>query len=183
VGFLALLTPFISGLLAPIQNYFTYKQELSKANQELSLARIQADKEAIISGNEADTNQRGQYLGSVTQPFRQGTFYFFMVPFLISMFFPAFAQVMWQNFAAIPDEFKKLFFLLYSVIWGLPIAKEHVSSLFASVGNAIASRREYKIVLNETKVAAKLRETIFKAGMTQGQWEAVQAAIKAGQEG
>lgn len=182
MGFLAFLTPLLSGIFQPIKDYFAYKQQISQANRDLQLAQIIADKEAIISGNTADTDQRGAYLGSVTRSFRQGTFIFFMVPFMLSMFFPEYAAAMWANFDKIPPEFKQLFFLIYGVIWGLPIAKEHVGLLLSAVGRGLNARREYKIALNETKVAASLRQTLFKQGMTQAQWEAIQVALKAGSE-
>jgi hypothetical protein len=183
VGFLALLGPLLSGLLTPIQNYFSYKQELSKASQELKLAQIAADKEVIISGNKADTDQRSLYINSISQSFRQGTFYWFSAIILYSIIFPSKAQALWNNFELIPQWVQYIYMAMLSVTWGLPIAKENIGLLFSSIGTAVAGRREFKIqklqVINEAKVAEKLRETIFKAGMTQSQWEAVQDAIKA----
>lgn len=180
MGFLAALVPLLTGLAQPFKDYFNYKIQKAKDTQELELARISAEKEAIISGNAADTAQRSNYLNSVTQNFRQWAIIFFFIPFLISMVMPGYAKEMWANFDAIPKDFKQYFFIIYGVILGLPIAKEYFGAFLSSVSSGLASRREFKLALNEAKIAASLRQSIFKAGMTQTQWDAIKAALESG---
>ena len=101
------------------------------------------------------------------------------IPFLLSMIAPEYAKVMWENFSAIPHEFKLLFFSIYGVIWGLPIAKENIGLMFASIGRAVDKRREYK--LNRAAVASKIRSAWFPKGMNQNQVEVLDEALDEGE--
>lgn len=177
---LALLGPIFSGLMQPVKDYLNYKNQELAANRDLKLAQIQADKEAIISGNIADTTQRQNYLNSVTQRFRQGAIIFFMVPFCISMVMPEYAKIMWANFYDIPADFRQFFFIVYGVILGLPIAKDTLGQVVASVGRGIAARREYK--LNRAAIFAGVRSKWFPAGMNQKQVSELDAALDAGEQ-
>lgn len=179
---LAAVLSALSVFAQPIKDYLSYKQKLTESNRELELAKIQADKEAIISGNQAQSNQIQSYLNATSRKFRQGTFYFFMVPFLISMAAPEYAKVMWENFAAIPHEFKLLFFSIYGVIWGLPIAKENVGLMFSSIGRAVEARREYKLKINRDAVFAQVRSKWFPRGMSQTQVADLDGALDAGEK-
>lgn len=180
----AALIPVLSSLISPIKDYFYYKQKVTESNRELELARIQADKEALISGNLAQTTQTQSYLNATTRTFRQGTFYFFMVPFVISMVAPEYAKIMWDNFGAIPHEFKLLFFSIYGVIWGLPIAKENIGQMFSSIGRAVETRREYKLEkakINREAAYAVLRAKLFPQGISQQQVNVFEDAFDAGE--
>lgn len=179
-AFLALLGPIFSGLMRPVKDYLNYKNQELSANRDLKLAQIQADKEAVISGNVADTAQRQNYLNSVTQKFRQGAIIFFMIPFCISMLAPEYAKVMWTNFYDIPADFRQFFFIVYGVILGLPIAKDTLGQVVASVGRGVAARREYK--LNRAKIFALVKSKWFPKGMNQQQVADFDAALDAGEQ-
>jgi len=185
MGILAILGTVFSGLLQPIKDYLTYKSQELAANRELKLAQISADREAVVSGNLADTAQRKNYLDSVTQQFRQGAIVFFMVPFCISMIAPGYAKVMWTNFYDIPADFRQFFFIVYGVILGLPIAKDTLGQVVASVGRGIEARRDYKLEkarINRAAVFAKLNGTLFPKGPSQQQVEYIDAAINEGEK-
>ena len=179
---LPLLSTIFSGLLQPVKDYLNYKNQELSANRELKLAQIQADKEAIISGNLADTNQRQNYLNSVTQQFRQGAIIFFMVPFCISMIAPSYAKIMWANFYDIPADFRQFFFIVYGVILGLPLAKDTVSQAVAAMGRGLDARREYKAKINRAVVFAELINKWFPKGMNQAQVNELDKALDAGEE-
>lgn len=177
---LPLISSLLSGLIQPVKDYLAYKNQELAANRDLKLAQIQADKEAIISGNVADTAQRQNYLNSVTQQFRQGAIIFFMVPFCISMFAPEYAKIMWTNFYDIPADFRQFFFIVYGVILGLPIAKDTLGQVVAAVGRGVEARREYK--LNRAAIFAKVRSKWFPKGMNQTEVRDLDQALDAGEE-
>lgn len=184
-AFLLALMPLLGGLTQPLKDYFGYKQKIAVADQEFKLAALKAQSEAIIAQTTADTNQRAAYLGATTQGFRQGTFYFLVCPVILSIVLPSYAQIMWTNFESIPEWFRVLFVSVYSVIWGLPVAKEYIGGMFASLGNAVSNRREYKLEkarINREAVFAGLRKGIFQKGMTQAQVDVISAALDEGEQ-
>jgi len=177
---LPLLSTLFSGLMQPVKDYLSYKTQELSANRELKLAQIQADKEAIISGNIADTAQRQNYLNSVTQQFRQGAIIFFMVPFCISMIAPSYAKIMWANFYDIPADFRQFFFIVYGVILGLPLAKDTIGQVISSMGRGLEARREYK--LNRAAIFSHVKTKWFPKGMNQLQVADLDQAIDAGEK-
>lgn len=184
MGLLAAIGMLLSNLIQPAKDYLTYKTQELSANRELKLAQIQADKEAVISGNLSDTNQRKNYLDSVTQQFRQGAIIFFMVPFCISMIAPGYAKTMWTNFYDIPADFRQFFFIVYGVILGLPIAKDTLGQVVASVGRGVDAHREYKLEkrrIDRKAVMDIVRKAMFPKGMNQDQVAIFDKALDAGE--
>ncbi len=170
---LAAILPILSLLGTSVKDYLSHRQEVKKEEREVELATIQANKEAIISGNESTTAQIQAYLQATSKKFRQGTFYFFMVPFIVSMVAPEYAKVMWANFDAIPYEFKLLFFSIYGVIWGFP-----------SINKYVENRREYKLEkarINRKAVFDKLIAKWFPKGMNQQNVRDLDEALDAGE--
>lgn len=174
---IAAIIPILTLLGQSVKDYFTHRQQVTKENRELELASIQANKEAIMSNNQAETAQIQSYLNATSRKFRQGSFYFFMVPFTLSMIAPNYAKVMWENFDAIPYEFKLLFFSIYGVIWGFPSLKNNINKY-------ISDRREYKLEkarINRKAVVDSLRSKWFPKGMNQQQVNDLDGALDAGE--
>lgn len=181
MGFLALLAPLLSGLFQPIKDYIAYKSQKIQADRELELAKITADKEAIVASANADSADLSARLSSTEKTFKQNTFWLLCIPVLLSICFPSKAQVMWHNFSLIPQWFQWLFIAVYSSIWGIPVAKGG----YGTIVDLLARRTEGQVskiqALNEAAIAASLRQTLFKQGMTESQWQAIQKAIHAGE--
>lgn len=186
LAFFSALIPILGGFTQPLKDYFASKTKQAELTQQLEIARLQAEKEAVVSGNESQVKTIQNYLTSVSRNFRQGTFYFLMVPFLISMFAPEYAKIMWQNFEAIPLEFKQLFILIYGVIWGLPIAKEHVGNMFSAISRGLAAHREYRLdkaEINRDAAFIALKAKWFsKNGMNQKQVNEFNEILDAGEK-
>tara|TARA_A100000171_G_C2140369_1_gene154940 strand:- start:11430 stop:12002 length:573 start_codon:yes stop_codon:yes gene_type:complete len=165
LAFLSGLLPLISGLAQPVKDYFNYKKEIRDKNHELDMARLTAETQAVVAGKTARTEQIKSYLSAVSMNFRQFSFFFFMIPFVISMFFPEYAKIMWTNFYAIPEEFRYMFMSIYSVIWGLPIADNYISRMFGSINRVVESKREYKIKKYNAKAYYDvIRKTFYSKG-------------------
>src|SRR5690349_14414292 len=175
---LALIGTIFSGLLQPAKDYISYKQQEAAANRDLKLAQIAADKEAIVSGNQADTEQRKNYLGATSQSFRQGIFYWFSAIIAYSILRPSSAQEMWQNFALIPQWVQYIYAGMVCVAWGLPVAKENIGLMFASIGRGLAASREFK--LNRAAVFDAVKSQWFPKGMNQSQVTQLDSALDAG---
>ncbi len=176
------LVPLLGGLTQPIKDYFVNKAKQAELAQQLELAKIEAEKAAIVSGNEAEVNKIQSYLSSVSRSFRQGTFYFLVLPVLVSVFAPTYAKIMWQNFESIPEWFRILFVSVYSVIWGLPIVKEHLGGMFKSLGNALQASREYKLDKYNRKAVFNTLKQMFPKGMNQDQVKLIDQALDAGEK-
>lgn len=176
-----ILGTLFSTIGQPIRDYLNYKNAEVAANRELKLAQIQADKEAIISENQSASDDLSSRLSATTKDFKQNTFWLLCVPVGFSILFPSKAEVMWHNFSLIPEYFQWLFLSVYSSIWGIPVVKGG----FGAITGLLQSRRDYNVqkikVLNESVLAAELRKTIYKNGMSQEQWDSQLAAVKKAQ--
>lgn len=175
--------PLLAGITQPLKDWFGYKVEAVKAEQDLKLATIKAQADQVTAQLQSDASQLSVRLGSTSGDFKQNTFWLLCVPIGFSLLLPSKAEVMWHNFSLIPEFFQWLFLSVYSSIWGIPIAK----SGYGAITDLLQSKREFAVqkiqVLNEAAVAASLRKTIFKQGMTQEQWDNILSAIKDGGAG
>lgn len=177
----AAIIPLISSLLGekgPLGQYFKNKSETLLAEQTYRLETLKAQTEAA----KTESQQVSDRLNSTSQEFKQMTFWFICMPVLLTMFFPNFSVSMWNNFTLIPEWFQILFVSVYSSIWGLPIAKEYLGGMFKSLGNAIESRREYKLAKIDRKVVFDGIKKIFPKGMTQPQVDIITEALDAGEK-
>jgi hypothetical protein len=179
-SFLLALVPLLGGLTQPLKDYFNSKAEQSKLANELEIAKLNANKEAIVSGNEADTTQRSNYLNSVSQSFRQGIFYWFSAIIAYSILRPASAQEMWHNFGLIPQWVQYAYLGMVCVAWGLPIAKENIGLMFGSVARGLAASREYR--LNRAAVFDAVKAKWFPKGMNAQQVKDLDSAIDLGEQ-
>lgn len=178
------LAPLLAGMTQPIKDYFASKAQLATLSQQIELAKIQAEKDAIVSNNDVQAKQTAAFLQATTLSFRQGTFYFLLVPMILSIVAPEYASAMWSRFEAIPQWFQILFVSVYSVIWGLPIAKDYLGGMFSSLGRAVADRREYKLEVKRIdmkKVFDSLRADM-KGGISQETVDMINRAVARGQE-
>ena len=182
-SFLLALVPLLGGLTQPLKDFFASKAKQAELTQQLELAKIEAEKTAIISGNEAEVQKVQSYLSATSRAFRQGTFYFLVLPVIVSILLPSYAEVMWANFEKIPEWFRILFVSVYSVIWGLPVAREHIGGMFKSLGNVMQARREYKVEIakyNRKAVFDTIRQ-LFPKGMNQAQVNLINEALDKGE--
>lgn len=177
---LTALLPLLGGITQPLKDYFNYKQELQKKEQDYKLALLQSQVDMAKSQNIADSEDLKNRLSATSQAFKQGTFYPLWAIVLFSVLVPSKAELMWHNFGLMPDWFQWLFLSVYSAIWGLPIMKNG----YGAITDLLQSRRDFKLQketirtasINETKLADALRKTIFTKGMTQEQWDAIKQA-------
>lgn len=179
-AFLALLGPLLSKFLPSVQGVIDYKTKQVEATQQLELAKIEAEKQAIISGNQATTDQTRDKLAATTCVFKQHTFYFLILPIVLSVFMPDKAAVMWHNFDIIPVWFRTLFGAVYCTIWGIPLATGYIGGIFSGIGDAIDKRRTFalgKIELNRKAAFDVLKAKVFLKGMTAQQVAAVDEAL------
>lgn len=184
----ALLIPLISQLFGekgPLGQYFKVKSDMVAAEQTYKLELLKAQSEQAIAEATADTAQRSNYLNATTQNFRQGTFYWVSAIILYSIIFPSKAEVMWHNFSLIPEWVQYIYVAMLSVTWGLPIAKENIGLMFASVGRGIDAHRDYKLEkarINRTAVFDSLRKDMGQ-GVDQKTVDMIDHALDAGEQG
>lgn len=173
-AFLTALLPLLGGFTQPLKDWFTYKQETAKADQQYKLAILQSQTEQAKQQTISDSNDLANRLNSTTQQFKQTTFWMLCVPVLFTMLFPAKASTMWSNFNLMPQWFQWLFLAVYSSIWGIPVSKWAAGGL----GSFLSGRREYK--LNKAAIYAQLkREGVFKG--TQEEVAKIERALDAGE--
>lgn len=184
--FTALLPLFsaIFGENGPLGQYFATKAKQVQADEELALAKIKADTDAIVSGNQATTDQTRDKLNATTQHFKQSTFYMLVVPMAFSIFFPKHAQILWSNFELIPVWYRTLFGAVYCTIWGIPLATGYIGGIFSGIGNVIQNNQDHKIEMakiNRDAVFAQVRAKWFPKGMSQSQTNDLDSALNAGE--
>ncbi len=171
----AMLFPLLSGIFGengPIGAYFKSKAAQVQADQEYRLAVLKSNTDAVISGNQATTDQTRDKLNATTQGFKQGTFYFLVFPIFLTVcpLTKNFAETMWHNFDLIPGWYRTLFGAIYCTIWGIPLAAGYIGGIFNGIGAAIDSRREFKLEkarINRKVVIDDIRKELFPKGMTQ----------------
>jgi len=182
---LAPILATIFGEKGPIGQYLKIKSDIVAAENNYKLAALQAESERIKAEVVADTEQRSNYLGATSRGFRQGIFYWFSAIIAYSIIYPSGAEAMWMNFDKIPEWVRYAYLGMVSVAWGLPVAKEHVGLMFASITRGIQSRREYKLEkarLNRDAVHGRIREKWFPKGMSEQQAKDLDGAIDEGEK-
>lgn len=191
MGFLAALVPLLAGITTPLKDWFKYKQDVTKAEQDYKLATIKAQADAVRQESVSSSADLKERLGATSQYFKQTTFWFLCMPIVYTMFFPKEAATMWANFTLVPDFMQWLFMAVYSSIWGIPVIKGG----YGAITDLLQSRREFKLSktqiqgdtqvslakcsLNEKVLADEIRKALFsRDGMTQAQWDGILGAVK-----
>lgn len=184
----AIFTGVTGSVLAAVKNYLEFKKQESQNKQELKLAELNANKELAIATIQGDTDQRSNYLNSVSKRFRQGTFYLVTAMILIGTWDASFATPYWNNFAQIPAWLRGTWVGMLSVTWGFPIAKEYIAPVFSaaaqSVSNFQQAHREYKLEkyrINRKAYFDKKREMLNRP-LSQQEVDADNAALDAVEE-
>lgn len=186
MGFLAALIPLLAGITSPIKGWFAFKSRAVQLEQEVKLATIKAQAEQVVAEARNESSQVKDRLGATSREFKQTTFWLLYAIVIFSIVLPSKAEVMWHNFALMPEWFQWLFMSVYSAIWGLPIVKGGYGAITDLLQQRGDKRRNFEIeklkVFNQTKFFDSLRHTIFKKGLTEAQVEDFKQALMAGDE-
>lgn len=182
MNFLTALLPLLAGFTQPLKDWFSYKRDSAKAEQDYKLAVLQAQAQAAQQQAISDSDQLKSRLDATTQEFKQTTFWLLCVPVLFTMLFPTKAKIMWENFTLIPEWFQWLFMSVYSAIWGLPIVKGG----YGAITDLLSARRDYKLEVQKTvynrKAVFDTIKQMFPNGMNQTQVDLVDRALDAGEQ-
>lgn len=178
MGFLAALLPLLTGSLSGIKDWFAYKQQMSKADQDYKLAVLQAQAEVAKQQAISDSNNLNTRMNATSQAFRQTTFWLVWVPIALTVLFPKRAVEMWGNLKLIPEFWYWLLGSMYTAIWALPKGYE-------AVDKYIDKRRDYKLEAKklDRKVVFDVLKQIFPKGMSQDQVNVIDKALDAGEKG
>lgn len=161
IQFLAALVPLLGGLTQPLKDYFKYKATRAEKLQELELARIVAEKDTVTSNNEAQTQQIQARLSATSRTFKQWTFLFIVVPFVLSITLPNQAAVMWANLELIPEWFRLLFSTIYLTIWGINVIPPYIDRIFQGITKTRMATRTYKIKKAEIRYKELNQKVLF----------------------
>ncbi len=181
MGFLTLLLPLLAGFTQPLKDYFSYKQQMTKAEQDYKLAVLQGQTEQAKQQMVSDTADLGNRLNSTSQSFKQTTFWLLYVPIIFTIMFPSQAKEMWGNFSLVPEYFQWLFLSVYSAIWGIPIVKGG----YGAITDLLQQRRDYKLEVKKAQYNRKavfdVLKTLFPKGMDQEQVNLIDKALDEGE--
>lgn len=128
----------IFGSTGIVGKYLDNKQQLAKATQDYQLALLQSQVEQAKAQIVSETDVQKAKLDSTTASFKQQTFYFLVLPIIISVCLPTYAAIMWDNFNLIPEWFRTLFATVYLTIWGVPVAGGYLTGIFRGISSARA---------------------------------------------
>ena len=188
MGFLALLSPLLSGIFGengPVGQYFKTKAAQVQAEQEYRLAVLKSNTDSVISGNQATTDQTRDKLNATTQQFKQSTFYLLLLPMAYSVILPAHAQVLWTNFESIPVWYRTLFGAVYCTIWGIPLAAGYLGGIFSGIGGVIQNSQNFRLEkarINRDAVFAKVKSEWYPKGMNQTEVNELNDALDEGEK-
>lgn len=178
MGFLAMLLPLLTGSLSGIKDWFNYKQQSAKAQQDYQLATLKAQAEAAKQQSIADSADLGNRLNATSQSFKQTTFWLVWVPIALTVLFPKKAVTMWNNLSLIPEFWYWLLGSMYTAIWALPKG-------YDAVDKYIDKKRDYKLEVTKIKYNRKAvfdsLSDIFPKGLTQSQVAVIDKALDAGE--
>jgi hypothetical protein len=182
MGFLSALIPLLAGLTQPLKDYFSYKQQITKAEQDYKLALLQAQAEAAKQEAISQSTDLKNRLEATTKEFKQTTFWLLYAPILFTILFPKQAAEMWGNFNLVPEYFQWLFLSVYSAIWGIPIVKGG----YGAITDLLHQRREYKLECKKAQYNRKAVfdtiKALFPQGMSQQQVDLIDRALDAGEQ-
>lgn len=183
------LIPLLSGIFGEkgaIGQYLKNKADTILAKQTLDTQierdKLQFSRDLAQAAVESEKNK----LAATGQGFKFVSFILITLPIVITCLFPEYGRRIFENLALIPVGFMQLWAAVVGVIWGLPIAANTMSAIFASIQEGWNARNQGKIekiqamatVVNETVLADSLRKTLFKEGMTQQQWDSISSAVR-----
>ncbi len=182
----------ISGLLGesgPLGQWFKIKAETAKADEQYKLAYLTAQATQAAAQLQSDTSLTTARLAATTQQFKQYTFYFLVIPMLVSVCFPKYAAIMWHNFELIPEWFRTLFGAVYLTIWGIPVASGYLAGIFKGItqtaSDALDSRMDRKVkkieALNQKSFFDSIRKDLG-GGVDQKTVDMLNRAIAKGLE-
>lgn len=184
-----LLASLLTGLFgssSPITAYLNTKAQAAKAAADLAM-QVEVDKKELskeyASNDLAATQAR---LNATSQNFKAFSFILINIPIVVTCINRNWGEYIWANLNTVPTWYAQMYVAVVLVIWGIPVAANAANVIFQSVTDAWLQRNQGKIqklqVINEAVLAASLRETLFKEGMTQWQWDAIISSIKAAKQ-
>lgn len=172
------ISGIISLLTGGISNWFQQKKVESDAKLELAKSNLELIKQQGVDAVESEKNK----LAATGQWFKFISYVLLNYPIIITVWNPSSGKEIFNSIGIIPQWYAMLYVAVVGVIWGLPIASNWMSSVFSNIQDAWSLRQDKKIekikAVNETKLFASLRKTIFKQGLTQEQVGAIQEALK-----
>ena len=184
----AALLPLISGIFGSdgvITQYFKTKADIRQKEQDFKLALLESDIRKATQERQSDSEDVKNRLNATSEGFKQSTWYFFAALIVFSVLFPSKATVMWQNLNIVPDWVQNTFVAMTLVTWGINPVKNGISWFKETAGEALQSRREYKIEREKIKrdvVFASIKEKWFPRGMNKQQVEDLDKALDAGEK-
>lgn len=147
------LMSLLSGLPGAVGTFFKKQTELGQAQIELQKEIVKAQ---ILQAGEmarAQLEYQTAALQATTPLFKQQMFWFLSAPILLSLIFPNYAVIMWNNVRLIPDFYWSLYSAVVLTVWGIPVASNMVSSVFNRFDEYATSKRADKIALEKVSSA------------------------------
>lgn len=166
---LALILPLLSKVFGGVTDYFDKKQELEKlkrdAEFELQKANIEMAKELAKSDNERARTA----LQSTGRYFKYIVFWMISSPFIACLVGqPWYAEMVFNNMNALPDDYRYLYYGLLMVIFGIPTGKDLPTAIINGIKGSIENRRNYKLHKEEIKHSLTDKQFFDKLRDIQG---------------
>lgn len=180
---LTLLFSALSGLPGQIGKYFEKKQELEQIKLETQKQIAIAQQKMASDMAKAESETAMARLGATGHYFKYFTFCMWFGPFVSGVFVPQFAENIFNNLALMPDWYVQSCVMIMFAIWGIQVAAPVVAGVFSNLGSYLGERRSFKLekikITNDKAFYDKMRQGIFKMGMTDEQVAIMQEALRA----
>lgn len=171
------LVSILTAIGSNIADSWNKYQERKQAEHEVTLARIEAERQVAVQQvvSEADLNKvRIQSTGKF---FKYFTFVLWFFPFILSTFWPEKAAIIFQNWQAAPDWYIQSVLVILFTIWGISVSKDSIANIFSGLSSYFKEKRQ--LDFNKKIFYDALRNN--KGTISQYEVEIFEKAIKAAQ--
>ncbi len=144
---LGLLLALLSQLPGVIGFFFKSRSDIlntrAQADLEIELARIGMSAEIA----KAQMAEEGIIVQSTSSSFKYVTFFLWFGPFILGMFAPTYAKIIFANLMLMPEWYVQSCMLIMFTIWGISVSSPVIGNIFNGLGNYFAATRTHKLEL------------------------------------
>lgn len=133
---IALLSSFIPAIV----DAFKRREERKQAQQAVDLARLEAERQLALETVRQEYELGKAQLNATGPVLKYVSFGILHSPILCAIFFPERARILFENLGLVPPEFLQLVAVVNCAVWGLPMAKNAITSIVAGIADFARSR-------------------------------------------
>lgn len=140
--FFSFLLSLIPGLSSIASKYQDYK--MMQVQAQIEIAKLQTTVQ--IAEQEAGSKVGIALIKGIPTWLRVFAFMVVTLPMLLTIFFPPYAQLLWNNLSLAPEWYTKLVLALYLGIFGIVAGQPVIAGIFSGVTSYLGTKNEQRVV-------------------------------------